>query len=468
MSEPKKPKRGSVFRWRSRRARSGDTSRRQVLALGAVGVFTAAGVVAGVTPAWAAKYPSWDDVQKAKRNQAAAAAQVTNIKNLIAGLEAEVASTQAEAERKGQEYFEAQQAFDDAVVRAEALQGQADEKKVEADESIAKAGQVAAQLYRSGGSDVSLSLFFDSSASPDALLGALGTMSKLLEHNKSVYDQAVNARNTAQSLSDQASAAREERERLRALAEEAMIAAQAAADAAVAALEESQNKKVELEAQLAALEDTTAETVEGYKKGVEEERKRREAAEKAAREKAAREAAAAAAAAAEAAKNSNSGGGSGGGSSSGGGGSSSGGGGGGSGWRRPCSGWISSGYGVRNSPGGIGSRNHPGVDIANGSGTPLYAASSGTVTYAGWNGGYGYFIRISHGGGVTTAYGHIRSGGDRRPERPERERRSVHRCDGQHRQFDRTARALRDARQRRGAEPGTVHAQSGRLALTRT
>jgi murein DD-endopeptidase MepM/ murein hydrolase activator NlpD len=400
MSEPKKPKRGSVFRWRSRRARSGDTSRRQVLALGAVGVFTAAGVVAGVTPAWAAKYPSWDDVQKAKKNQADAAAQVTNIKNLIAGLEAEVASTQAEAELKGQEYFEAQQAFDDAVVRAESLQGQADDKKVEADESIAKAGQVAAQLYRSGGSDVSLSLFFDSSASPDALLGALGTMSKLLEHNKSVYDQAVNARNTAQSLSDQASAAREERERLRALAEEAMIAAQAAADAAVAALEESQNRKAELEAQLAALEDTTAKTVDAYKKGVEEERKRREA-EKAAAEKAAREAA-------EAAKNNNNGGGGGGG---GGGSSSGGGGGGGSGWARPASGWISSGFGVRNSPGGIGSKNHPGVDIANGSGTPLYAASSGTVTYAGYNGGYGYFIRISHGGGVTTAYGHIRSGG---------------------------------------------------------
>jgi murein DD-endopeptidase MepM/ murein hydrolase activator NlpD len=185
-----------------------------------------------------------------------------------------------------------------------------------------------------------------------------------------------------------------------------MIAAQAAADAAVAALEESQNRKAELEAQLAALEDTTAETVEGYKKGVEEERKRREAAEKAAREKAAREAREAA----EAAKNNNNGGGNGGGGG-GGGGSSSGGGGGGSGWARPASGWISSGFGSRNSPGGVGSTNHPGVDIANSSGTPLYAASSGTVTYAGYNGGYGYFIRISHGGGITTAYGHIRAGG---------------------------------------------------------
>lgn len=407
MSEGK-PRRGSVFRWRSRRAPSGGASRRQILAIGAVGVFAAAGVVAGVTPAWAAKYPSWDDVQKAKQNQADAAAQVTSIQQLIAGLEAEVAATQAEAEKKGEEYFEAQQAFDDAAARADSLQAQADDKKVEADESIAKAGQVAAQLYRSGGSDVSLSLFFDSSASPDALLGALGTMSKLLEHNRSVYDQAVTARNTAQSLSDQAQSARDERERLRGLAEDAMVAAQAAADAAASALAEQEDKRSELEAQLAALKDTTSKTIASYKKGVEEERKRK-AAEAAAAAAAAAEAARKAAE--EAAKNNNNGGGNGGGGGGGGGNSGSGGGGGGSAWTRPASGWISSYFGPRKSPGGIGSTTHPGVDIANSSGTPIYAASAGTVTYAGVNGGYGNFIRIQHSGGGSTAYGHIRNGG---------------------------------------------------------
>lgn len=51
-------------------------------------------------------------------------------------------------------------------------------------------------------------------------------------------------------------------------------------------------------------------------------------------------------------------------------------------------------------------RNHDGVDWGCGVGTPLYAADGGTVTYAGWFGGYGLYVEISHGSGVSTAYAH--------------------------------------------------------------
>lgn len=68
---------------------------------------------------------------------------------------------------------------------------------------------------------------------------------------------------------------------------------------------------------------------------------------------------------------------------------------------------ITSYFGNRASPGGIGSTNHKGIDIGFPKGTPIYSCESGTVTLAGWNGGYGKCVIISHGGGVETLYGHM-------------------------------------------------------------
>ena len=75
-------------------------------------------------------------------------------------------------------------------------------------------------------------------------------------------------------------------------------------------------------------------------------------------------------------------------------------------FRWPVSGSLTSRFGGRKSPGGIGSTNHKGIDIANRRGTPIYAADGGTVIYAGWMRGYGYLVQISHGNGVVTYYGH--------------------------------------------------------------
>ena len=49
---------------------------------------------------------------------------------------------------------------------------------------------------------------------------------------------------------------------------------------------------------------------------------------------------------------------------------------------------------------------HKGLDIANKTGTPLYAAEDGVVEKSGWSNGYGYNVIINHGGGLKTLYGH--------------------------------------------------------------
>lgn len=67
---------------------------------------------------------------------------------------------------------------------------------------------------------------------------------------------------------------------------------------------------------------------------------------------------------------------------------------------RPVSGTITSVFGPRSR--GV----HTGLDIATSLGTPIEAAASGVVTYAGWCGGYGNLLVIDHGQGVQTYYAH--------------------------------------------------------------
>jgi len=67
---------------------------------------------------------------------------------------------------------------------------------------------------------------------------------------------------------------------------------------------------------------------------------------------------------------------------------------------------ISSPFGQRRSPGGIGSTNHGGIDIAAPTGAPILAARAGRVTASGWQGGFGNTVIIDHGGGWSTLYAH--------------------------------------------------------------
>lgn len=70
---------------------------------------------------------------------------------------------------------------------------------------------------------------------------------------------------------------------------------------------------------------------------------------------------------------------------------------------RPVSGVISSRFGARSS---IRSSAHTGLDIATSNGTPIQAASSGTVTFSGYKGSYGNLLVITHSNGIQTYYGH--------------------------------------------------------------
>ncbi|MFY9384696.1 MAG: M23 family metallopeptidase, partial [Dethiobacteria bacterium] len=73
----------------------------------------------------------------------------------------------------------------------------------------------------------------------------------------------------------------------------------------------------------------------------------------------------------------------------------------------PTRGRISSGFGMRRNPFGGGSQFHYGIDIAGTHGTPVYATANGQVSFAGYRGGFGNLVIISHGYGFQTYYAHL-------------------------------------------------------------
>jgi murein DD-endopeptidase MepM/ murein hydrolase activator NlpD len=344
-------------------------SSRVIAAFVALSILPLAGLAAGAPPVAAATstdYPSWEDVAAAQKNENDAKAAIARITALLATLQAEVDATQADAMAKGAVYEKAQDAFDAQAMITQKLQGQADDAKTKAEESKRKAGAMLAELSKTGGGDLTASLLASTqSGDADNLLYRLGAMDQYTERSQDVYTQAVQEQNNAQALTEQANIAQKKLEELKAVAEKAFQEAQAAAQAAQAKFQEQQDNQAQLQAQLAVLTEKRQATQADYLTGVRVKW----------------------------------------GPNAGGIISEQ-------GWARPSSGYITSPFGYRFHPIYHEWLLHNGTDIAGqGCAAPIYAAHSGTVTYAGPNGTLGNYIQIDHGDGTSSGYGHIMPGG---------------------------------------------------------
>jgi Membrane proteins related to metalloendopeptidases len=361
----------------TRRDRPTTRRRRGSLRAAIATVLTLMLVGVAVAPAHADSYPTWQDVQNAKRSASSARAKVAQINQLISNLNAEVARTQAEAKARGEELQLAQQKYFDADRRASQLAAQARQAQQKADAANTQAGRLAAQLYRTGGSDLTTRLLLSGgksgSQSPDKLLSDLGSMSKLAESTNDIYTQALTAGNTAKALTDQATVAKAERLKLQYAAAAALAAATKAAAAAQDQLHAAQGRIVILRAQADVLTGKVKTITAGYQKGVAKR-------------------------AAEAAAGN-------------GGAGLPGGYVGPQGWAVPLAGPITDGFGWRVAPCDGCTSFHEGADIGASYGSIIHAAHDGVIEYTGWYGGYGNFILMSNGNGYETAYGHIEDGG---------------------------------------------------------
>jgi murein DD-endopeptidase MepM/ murein hydrolase activator NlpD len=77
--------------------------------------------------------------------------------------------------------------------------------------------------------------------------------------------------------------------------------------------------------------------------------------------------------------------------------------------RKPVTGEIdvSSTFGVRMDPFLHVAAMHTGIDFRGDAGEAIHATAAGTVTNAGWSGGYGKMVEVDHGNGLATRYGHL-------------------------------------------------------------
>lgn len=73
----------------------------------------------------------------------------------------------------------------------------------------------------------------------------------------------------------------------------------------------------------------------------------------------------------------------------------------------PVKGWVTSGFGYRNSPFTNKRQFHAGIDISTRTGTPIVAPADGVVSFSGREGGYGRMVVINHGHGMMTRFGHL-------------------------------------------------------------
>lgn len=213
-------------------------------------------------------YPTWDEVEQARRDEATAHAKVEEIEGILIRLEADAAEYNRVALELAEEFNLAQQALEAATSKLDKLTGQADAAQRQAEESEQRVATLVAQLARGGSGDVTLGLLLGSADDTDALLRRLGMADRLSAASAAMLTQAMYDKKTAAALAEDARAAERQRQRLADEAEDARDLAQAAADEAQAKADAQRADVDRMYAQLATLKGTTLETEREYQEGL--------------------------------------------------------------------------------------------------------------------------------------------------------------------------------------------------------
>ncbi|NNC10808.1 hypothetical protein HII28_02780 [Planctomonas sp. JC2975] len=228
-------------------------------------------------PAHADDYPSWDQVQAAKANAAAAQAEYDKIQALIGQLQQAAQAAAADELKKEFEYTTAKNALDAQTTKLDAINNQVGTAQKDASQAKTQYGKLTSQLYMSGGGDLTAKLLLSNGHASD-LLDQLGAVSQLTGHVAQLQTYAKQKQNVVSVLQAQAKQAEDIRVGLEQDADTKYQAAQAAKAAADSALATQQTQGAVLQAQAASLESQAADIEAQYWVGYDARQKAAEAA----------------------------------------------------------------------------------------------------------------------------------------------------------------------------------------------
>jgi septal ring factor EnvC (AmiA/AmiB activator) len=241
--------------------------RRGASVLAAMTALLVVALVALAAPApdaHAADYPSWSDVQHAKKSAAAKAAEVRTIEGLLTGLEAKAARLEDASIAAEAASTAAAGRLATAKRRSDGLQHEVDGARTRAQRSRNEAAAVMTQLYRSG--DPALAVWLSGRRS-SSLLYRLGALDRIGGSSSAMRQQAVAEQRQAATLGQQATLAAGIRDRLSRQAAALAARAATAERAAAAQVTETKQRSATLQAQLKTLRATYKRTQDQYAQG---------------------------------------------------------------------------------------------------------------------------------------------------------------------------------------------------------
>ncbi|MDP9027795.1 MAG: hypothetical protein M3N46_09640, partial [Actinomycetota bacterium] len=193
---------------------------------------------------------TWDQVAAAQADVDATAKLVATIKSQLAGLQAAVDSTQADADAKGVAYGKAQDDLDNQQFKVDTLQAQVNAAQTKADIAKKTSNQLLAAIGRSGGTGLDMTTTLMTSKNPGMMLSQLGTYGQVTGRATQIIALALAAQKSVDALKQTADAAKVILAKDKDLAQAAFQIAQTAAAAAQTALAAQQAAEAQLEAKL--------------------------------------------------------------------------------------------------------------------------------------------------------------------------------------------------------------------------